>query len=944
MLSIGRLAGPKWAAEYYLAQQAGCPEDYYLGASERQGVWIGSGSAAFGLAGAVDVDAFRRLLRGMDPWTGEQLAKPVWRVDPRAFVPGAPVLAAVRERGLTADQLEAQLGADVLSALRRAAVQEKRARSSTRAPESTLRADVAGSVLRGLDLDPEVVLSPGVLAAAVAHLDERVDVRLPGLDLTFSAPKSVSLLFGVCPPEVAEQVRLGHEAAVAAAVAYLEDVAAYGLRGHHGDGREASRVSTEGFIAAAFQHRSNRCGDPQLHDHVVVANLLRGADGRVTALPTRELYEHARTAGFLYQAALRHELTTRLGVAWTPVRRGHAEVAGVPVPLRRLFSKRRQQVEAELERAGRADARSAQDATLLTRPGKDHGDQSLRQRWSDEARQAGYDPERLRDVLGVASAPPLDETAFVDVASTVLADTGLTEQTASFGDRDLLRAVASALPAGAPVPTVRRWSERLLHSDDVVPLLLGGGDWQTYSTARHLAAEQRALALAAALAAVPRPTVTGEVPAGRLTAEQHAVVQALVGQPRGVDVVVGKAGTGKTSALKVAHDQWRQQGQVVLGTAVAANAAQQLQQGSGIPSQSLTRLLAGADRPGEDGTPTGLPRGCTVVVDEAGMVGTLTLLRLLEHAAAADARLVLVGDPRQLPPVEAGGLFQALVDRHQPLVLDTNLRQNEDWEKAVLDQLRAGDVATAVSEYVLRDRVTSRDSRAQLWEDLVQDWAERRAAGQDVLIVASRTRDAAGLNRAVHDHLLNAGELRGDELAVGGPLGERSFAAGDEVLVTRNSYDLGLLNGTRGRVSQVRPDGLELSLPDGREVRLSRFVVADRLVHGYAITCHKAQGMTADASLVYATDALSREAAYVAMSRGRMENRLYVVDADLDRLLTGYRDPEVDDLPADRETPEPLPPRTTAFLAETMSRSEAKTMASRYPRRVPTEPGDERAM
>ncbi|MGN6334031.1 MAG: MobF family relaxase [Motilibacteraceae bacterium] len=944
MLSIGRLAGPKWAAEYYLAQQAGCPEDYYLGASERQDVWLGSGSAALGLAGAVDADAFRRLLRGIDPWTGEQLAKPVWRVDPRAFVPAAPVLAAVRELGLTTDQIETRLGSDLLAALRRAAVQDKRARSSTRAPEASLRAYLACSILRGLDLDPDVVLGPRALAEAALHLDDRVDVRLPGMDLTFSAPKSVSLLFALCPPQVAEQVRLGHEAAVTAGVAYLEDVAAYGLRGHQGDGREAARVSTEGFIAAAFQHRSNRCGDPQLHDHVVVANLLRGADGRVSALPTRELYEHARTAGFLYQAALRHELTTRLGVAWTPVRRGHAEVAGVPVPLRRMFSKRRQQVEAELERTGRADARSAQDATLLTRPGKDSCDQSLRQRWADEARQAGYDRARLSDVLGVAQPPALDEAAFVDVAGTVLADTGLTGQTASFDGRDLLRAVASALPAGAPVPTVRQWSERLLHSDDVVPLLLGGRDRQAYSTARHLAAEQRALALAAALAAVPRPAVAGEVPAGTLTDEQRDVVQALVGRPRGVDVVVGKAGAGKTSALRVAYEQWREWGEVVLGTAVAANAAQQLQQGSGIPSQSLTRLLADADRRDDGGVPLGLPRGCTVVVDEAGMVGTLTLLRLLEHAAAADARLVLVGDPRQLPPVEAGGLFQALVDRHQPLVLDTNLRQSQDWEKVALDQLRAGDVAGAVAEYVLRDRVTSRDSRGELWEQLVQDWAQRRTDGKQVLMVASRTREAAGLNRAAHEHLRVAGVLSGEELTVGGPLGERSFAVGDEVLVTRNSYDLGLLNGTRAQVAQVRPDGLELALPDGRDVRLSRFVVADRIAHGYAVTCHKAQGMTADASLVYATDALSREAAYVAMSRGRTENRLYVVDADLDTLLTGYRDPEVDDLPADRESPHPLPPRTTAFLTETMSRSDAKTMATRYPRRLAADRGDERAM
>ena len=145
-----------------------------------------------------------------------------------------------------------------------------------------MRADVAEGICRALGLDARKVYSghPGVLDAALAHAGERVDVRIAGFDVTLSAPKSVSVLYGLADPVVAEQVRAAHERAVAAAIKYLEREAGSGLRGHHGDGHTARTVASSGLVAAAFQHRANRCGDPQLHTHVVVANLVLGVDGR----------------------------------------------------------------------------------------------------------------------------------------------------------------------------------------------------------------------------------------------------------------------------------------------------------------------------------------------------------------------------------------------------------------------------------------------------------------------------------------------------------------------------------------------------------------------------------------------------------------------------------------------------------------------------------------
>src|SRR5215213_3893233 len=209
--------------------------------------------------------------------------------------------------------------------------------------------------------------------------------RVGGFDLTFSAPKSVSVLFGVGDPELRGRVRAAHDAATRATVGYLERSAAAVRRGHGG----AVVEEASGLVAAAFRHRTSRAGDPQLHTHVLVANLGRGRDGRWSALDGRRLYAHARTASFVYQAVLRSELTRRLGVEWTPVRDGISEVVGVPAAVRKAFSRRRADIEAALEDRGSSGARAAEAAALATRRAKDRSveAESLVSGWRARARE-----------------------------------------------------------------------------------------------------------------------------------------------------------------------------------------------------------------------------------------------------------------------------------------------------------------------------------------------------------------------------------------------------------------------------------------------------------------------------------------------------------------------------------------------------------------------------
>lgn len=1061
MLSIGKLAPGRGAAQYYL-ERVGCPLEYYTGRGEAAGEWIGRGADALGLRGRLSTpeqeDVLRNLLDGSAP-DGMQLVAPVLRADPRSRVPAAPVVRALQdlahERGVDVEDLlrptpaagtgrgpeadgpgrrqeppSATRGEELLKAWRRGIADMDRARRRPRWPAPTLAVDMAERLLTAAGLDAQQVLAETTptgrlrdrLAMALRHREDRVDVRMPGLDLTLSAPKSVSVLFALSPHQeghdhsragaVGERERVGrlaqdaHRLAVAEALAYLELTCTSALRGHHrGDGTD-TRVQTDGLIGAAFEHRSSRCGDPQLHTHVVVANLLHGQDGKWSALDTREIYAQARTAGFVYQAVLRGELTRTLGVQWGPVRNGQAEISGLPVGLLRLFSKRRAQIEAQLELVGLDSPAAAQAATLSTRPGKPdlHGNGDggsgvgLQERWRTEAAAAGFTADVVDQAVGrvpfgqsssagrqaAAAVGPLAD----DLAEALLAPLGLTDKRASFDRRDLLRGVCEQLEPGTPVRLtgLRALATRVLRDPRVVPLL-GEAPVRSrrYSTRELLALEQDALRLARRLnglpgagpgeqAATAEPPQVGVVPertlrsaqahASRLglSAEQQRMLDRLLTSGAGIEVIVGAAGSGKTAALAVAAKAWADSGVPVQGTALAAIAARVLQDSAGIPSQSLQRLLnqtspcpTSQDRDGQDqdGPQLGgqklskvLPPGGVLVVDEAGMVGTRTLHRLLVLAETTGTKLVLVGDPKQLPEIDAGGLFATLARQDAVTTLVGNQRQQQRWEQRALRELRDGDVVRALAAYRRHQRLRIGDTIEDITARLLEDYEQhltRHNPGQ-VLVIASSRGDARRLNAQLRQRLLTDGRLGQDELRIDlGNGAHRGYRRGEQVLVSSNDYPLGLLNGTRGTVTDLDLDrrAVTVRLDDGRDVHLDAdYLSRGHLTHGYALTAHKAQGVTVDVALLWGTHALTRETGYVAMSRGRQGNYLYST-WDLLRRDTGLVDSDLHP-PRVRPQPDETARRglTRAGLAERLTTSGAQRTARSWWRRRATSPAE----
>lgn len=770
---------------------------------------------------------------------------------------------------------------------------------SGEAPGYWLGGGAADLGLEGNVLERELtpVLEGHNPATGEALTRRHYKARMPGFDLTFRAPKSVSLLHALGPKEASNEVVSAHDSAVLLALDYLERHTAVGRRGTDG----VIPIDSTGFVAAAFRHRTSRAGDPLLHSHVLVANLIHGVDGKWSALDGRLLYSHAKTAGYLYQAQLRKELTRRLRVEWTMVRNGTAEIEGIPRAVINEFSRRRAEIEIRMEQRGEQSARAAQVATLDTRRAKDHRvrPDGLQPEWERRAEGVGLTRKDLRRVLGRSRVAyrPLSS----GLADELFGPDGLTRDASSFTVREVIQALCERRGPGASAAQIEKEANELLESDLVVrlsaaksdflltstSLRLGNGqvvpsvnDATRYSTKEMLRLEERLIRRAVDRqgdsVAITDKAALKDALARRcsLSREQRRMVEDLTCGGRGVEIVVGKAGTGKTFALDAARDVWESSSVRIIGCALSARAAKELETGSGIESCTIAALMKDL----HDWNTPGLGRGSVVVVDEAAMVGTRQLDALLKHAEDAGAKVVLVGDDKQLPEIAAGGAFRALKEQLPAIELSEVRRQSNSWERDALELLREGRSAEAVEVYGERDRLVVGREAAETRAALVADWWEASQEGEAVMI-AARKADVADLNDKARTILRAQGVLGDEELTIRG----RSFSVGDEVMTLRNDRGLGVINGSRGVVELVDlgAGGMEVRLDHERVVTLpTEYLDAGHVTHSYAITGHKAQGMTTDRAFVLGDDSLYREWGYVAMSRGREENRLYVVMGD----------------------------------------------------------------
>jgi conjugative relaxase-like TrwC/TraI family protein len=764
--------------------------------------------------------------------------------------------------------------------------------------------------------------------------------RVPGFDLTFSVPKSVSIAYALGDPLVQGAVVDAGEAAVAETLAWLEREACHVRRGTNN--RDAKvpdvdvwgtrRLQGAGFVAAQFRHRTSRAGDPQLHWHVLVANITRGPDRRWSALDGTGLYRSKRTAGVVFQAVLRRELTQRLGVEWTPAVKDTCEIAGIPRRIIRMFSKRRDEIEAELARLGASGPKAAEAAALATRKAKGLVDaEGIVTRWRQEAEAAGWGEAELDRLLASVSHS-LPEATHIERLVGLVCDR-LIGSDSTFTRHEVAQAVAAVLPAGGTTAEVDRLTAGVLAHPEIVaiddPARPGrqAGWEQRFTTRRLIALETEitdaiASGVASHTGALAAETVAVACTVASLGIDQHDAVTRLCTQGNQVEVLVGRAGTGKTYTLAAVASAYQAAGWTTIGVAPSARAARELETGADIASFTVPRFDHHCnDHP--------LTAKTVVVVDEAGMCGTVDLHHLITTCRTAGAKVILVGDHHQLPEVQAGGGLAHAISTlgAQVCELTVNRRQVEPWEIDALDHLRHGNVDDAWDAYLTHDRVRILDDPEALHHLAVDDWWTAHTSGHDALLLAGTRSEAHALNRLARERAASEHLLTGPSLTIAG----RTFQTGDRVLICRNDtnqhttdgHKVRIDNGMLGTVTATNLEAgtVDVRLRTGEIVRLDHdYLNAGHVDHGYAMTIHKSQGATCDAVFVVGPAGLYREAAYVALSRARHGATVYATSRQAAEI--GERDHATGlPLPDDIDHPE-------HDLLTTIGRSEAKTFAT----------------
>lgn len=382
----------------------------------------------------------------------------------------------------------------------------------------------------------------------------------------------------------------------------------------------------------------------------------------------------------------------------------------------------------------------------------------------------------------------------------------VTEEHATFEIRDVIRTTARAARQGASLDHIVSRADEFMASDQAVAV--APGRWTTpemlelegrvvdlASGPSHAEYRARADVVAAAVAARPS-----------LSVEQAHMVEELTLSGRPVEVVIGQPGTGKTFSLDAVRDAFEASGHRVIGVSLAARAARELQAGSGIVSTTAHALDAAVDS-----GRVSLRAGDVLVVDEAGMLGTRLMAALAGEAERAGAKMILVGDPKQLPAVAAGGLLAALAQRVEVVSLVENHRQRDPEERLVTAALREGRAELAVRRLDEHGHVTLAHNSDDLRDQMVLDWWNHRAVGADVVMGTVGRADARDLNRRAHDVLEASGQL-GPEVAV---VDQARFCVGDRVLGHKNRYDLGILNGELGEIAGGDQAGLRVHLAVG---------------------------------------------------------------------------------------------------------------------------------
>ncbi|WP_406817136.1 MobF family relaxase [Mycobacterium sp. M23085] len=769
----------------------------------------------------------------------------------------------------------------------------------TRAPTWLIAGDAArtaelvgldGRAVAGGTANPDVVerwLDDGIAPNGHAGRAFRKG-SVHGFDLTFAAPKSVSLLRALTDDRAEKAMQVAHQRAITAAMAYLHEHAGY-TRVHNPVTGMKDLQPLPGLVAIAYQHETSRCGDPHLHTHVIVPNRQARADGALVSIDSKSLFHEAKAAGVVYQAVLRHEVHAELMLEWAPVDpfTGMAEIAAVPQDSIKVWSRRSSRLREWARNNlvvvdGAPSAQQLATAQKATRPAKPESTSwaQLQADWRADARGLALDRAAPRLLTDHAQLVRL--VAEIDKAACTRAD--------------LVEWVGALLPVDAP-GDARTLIEQIV---DIVGVRVSAPrqahhreGHEVFTVDAVIAEEERVLALVDGADTRARLDVRAEDLVD-LSADQARAIANMAHSPYLVQPLRAPAGAGKTHSLQALRAAAHRTNKEVLVFAPTGKAVDEaLRDDAGDRGFTVAKALQLID-----GGQMTLDRRTVVVVDEASMLGTPELRRLLEASTASHAKIILVGDAYQLAPVKArGGMFEHLchdLPWSQRLTEVWRMRDPAERDASLaLRSARGNRLRKAIGWYRTHDRLHTGD-QVTMAADATTAYIKARAQGKDAAILCDTLEIADAVNQRLHDHYTNpnAPSVRVAR--------DQQVRVGDLILSRRNESSMTVQpgtqqrrvtqvdrvrNGNRWRVVAVDPTQgriLAERLTDNARVIFEGDYLREHVTLGYAGTVHSAQGMTIGNQhqrgicWTILSDRASRAMAYVAMTRGRDENHLAI--------------------------------------------------------------------
>ncbi len=775
--------------------------------------------------------------------------------------------------------------------------------------------------------------------------------RTPAFDITLSAPRSVSLVWGLGSYDTKCLIEAAQQNAVRATLAMLEREATWARRGRNG----AFIEKVAGLTAGTFRHGESRkaqhsdgrvFADPNLHTHCVCLNIAtRQSDHTVGGLHSKIIRDFKMATGATYHAALAHELE-KIGFAIDRVgKNGVFEVSGVDDTTIKYFSARRQEIEDELAdhgvTSGQATALAAAIAKA-TRSSKRESETVRREDvWREAARSFGLETESFAASLRDRSKT-LDQEAGERILSGRLAalPASLTEHESVVERRELLRSVAAALVGtGLPVERAETELTRLLSQGAVVEIGRDALGLPCYSTPEMLAIEREVVEQAQRLAnqswrSVDPESLRDRCRALGLTAEQSEAALAAT-TSSAVAIVEGAPGVGKSTLLAPVVEGYAKAGCRVIGAASAWRIANMLRDDLGIEARAtaswIARLKAGEKV---------LDEQTVLIADEAGLLSSRDMHALLGAVTKAGAKIILVGDRRQLQAIGAGPGLDLVARAVEAARVNNIVRQREAWAREAITAFGIGQSATALEAFADRGLLIEADgAKAAITE--VLDSAERvhaRDAAASILILAKSNAAVSAISQVARERLKHSGILRGPEVSFtaatpSGHSTQIALAAGDKIRFLVRDDELGVVNGSTATIIKVREAAVPLGDAsriiieaniEGRRIAFDPMQLADaqgrpRLGWAYASTVYGCQGLTVDYVIVYVDHSYNRHDIYVAASRARERTTLVVDAKSIDRRLAS-------ELPFDQQRDE-LAFSTSQrqdWLAERLARASPK--------------------